>query len=562
MKIHVIYVLSIMLLVIICKNASIGQEIGRDVPVLRFFDRELVSPIQYSQDGGKIFRWGLQKVDDNSGEHKHSLVVTRICMNNQEKKAFTFPFEIQEHIRERKGTLNTNPINDAVLVVSPNGKHFVIRLFGGKSMLVCSETGEEVVLPKEKTLRYYDDEIALGFDSSSDLFCGTQCLSPLLVLRDAQTRVTKKTYKFRKMSYPPQISLQPEYWLDKDTSHDNIGILYSVLPSPEDNPDSGVTVLPFTTFQFRFLMAMVVIYDSESSFDYTQTLVDTTRWFQKDKVFLWSVDGRYLAIHDGPQKLQIFDKEKGGITNVCSIYTQSNDPSSYIRQGWFLSNGEIAIAIAGRGNFEKAVIWSPQTREFSEPFFTTTILSVSPKGDFIATATIDRQLLMPFWRNHYVDMAETIDFWSVAEKKKVHTIELKSLSNVYFAPDWSLLETERIGEDNQMVSDVFNLSEILPLQSVNTPEEQSAISAVAEVPTTGMRTWRSWRFVWEENKIKAKFISSDGNVKWCATATVIAPIALYRGRFGEVVAAKPIRHQQTQYGKSPVQHPMQPFFCS
>jgi hypothetical protein len=448
-----------------------------------------------------------------NGPEKFSWVVTRICMNNQERKVFTFPYEIPEKFRERIDTLNTNWVPEGVLSVSPNGEFFIIREFSGKNMLIRSETGEEFALPKAKRNHYggEEKEVALGFNAFNDLFCGTSSLNPVLVLRgiDMQTRTAnekyKKDYKFGKLSFPIYFGLAPEYWLDKDTSHDNIGMLHSILPQPEEYSNSGTIVLPFTTFQFRFLMAMVVIYDSKSGFDLAYTLVDTTRWFEKEKVFFGSSDGRYLAIHDGQQKLQIYDIKTSCI-EICKISTQARKFAlSYIKKAWFLPNRSIAIEMAGLSDQPtKTVIWSLQTREFSEPFFTsivapseTRVLSVSPREDYIAVSVVGQELFFSagyFQRDHKFgdNHADTIEFWSTQDKKKIYTLKLKSPSNVYFAPDWSLLELEYFsGKDKKMVSEVVDLSKILPSQ--NDSQTQ-----------TEFREWTSVSVF----RTKAKYISS------------------------------------------------------
>jgi hypothetical protein len=426
-------------------------------------------------------------------------------MNNHERKIFTFPYDIPDKFRKRMSTLNTNLVPDAILTVSPNGEFFILRDFSGKCRLIRSETDEEITLLKAKHNHYGGEEIEipLGFNASNDLFCGTQCLNPLLVIRDIDMRTLavneeyKKDYKFGRLSFPADIGLTPEYWLDKDISHDNIGILYSILPPPEENSISGTTVLPFTTFQFRFLMAMVVVYDSKSGFDHIQTLVDTTRWFEKDKVFFWSIDGRYLAILDGTLKLQIYDTKTKSI-NICNIFMQAKEiPFGHIKKAWFLSNGEMVIVIAGMSSiFPQIIVWSPESRKFSGPFFTSNlpmqVLSVSPQGDYIATAIFsdDVRAYWDIFSKKYIDQANTIEIWSTKDKKKVHTLKLNSLSDVYFAPDWSLLELERFDNDNQkMVSEVIDLSNILPLQN----------SSIHQV-----REWNST----VGTKTNAKYISS------------------------------------------------------
>ncbi|MDR1477590.1 MAG: hypothetical protein LBJ00_01465 [Planctomycetaceae bacterium] len=78
------------------------------------------------------------------------------------------------------------------------------------------------------------------------------------------------------------------------------------------------------------------------------------------------------------------------------------------------------------------------------------------------------------------------------DKKKIHTLKLKSLSNVYFAPDWSLLELEHFDKDGKnMVSEVIDLTKILPSQSDSQPQIE-------------FREWTSMSV----SRTKAKYISS------------------------------------------------------
>ena len=503
------------------ENMTYGQptpDQGFSIVRLR---HDYLCPMQYSTDGVNIFRWTLEKnFSDNPREtEQYTWVISRVCMNDQKKKTYIIPSEADERTLKRR-EINFYPVNDAILMVAPDGKYFILRFFNGKSILVCSETEKKVVLSKDTASGFHEGEIPLGFSDAGDLFCGTQCLNPLLLLRDTQSLMQKEVFYFRKMNYPPHVPLDPGYWLNDDVSQDNIGILYSVLPPPEDNPNSGLTVLPFTTFQFRFMMAMVVVYDSNDGFDCTQTLVDATRWFQREKVFIWSLDGKYLAVHDGPQKLQIYDREKRCFSDVCNIYGLSNESFLYIRKAWFLPSGEIALVIGrnpGRENRDiKTVIWSPQTREFSEPFFTPTILSVSPKGDFIATGTMKNQPSINFRRSPYVEMAETIDFWCTKEEKKIHSLQLKSLSNVYFAPNWSLLECERLDENNEIVSEVIDLSKILSLQNDNAEPQESdppiapseSVEEAKNAELSDQNDYRTWTSANGSFQTEAKYLTS------------------------------------------------------
>jgi hypothetical protein len=413
------------------------------------------SPSYFSKSEKDQYRWFLSKKSEVDTE-KFSWLVSRIGIKSELKS-----FEIlhdQIDLNKSKSIsdlLITNRPALTTLTVSPSGKYFLLRHLTGKSRLFDSQNGKEIHLPNKTENNQRLIEQVIGFTKGDNFFCGTQCINPMLIIRDHKTHKIKEEFLFQKLSVLPHNTIQPEYWLKGVTEKDETGLLYSTLPPPFESTNGKIAAVAVTLFQLRFLLAMVIVYDNESKFVLSQSLVDMTGWYDRNAHFLDSPDGKYFAVYDGRQKLQIFDIEKKSFVGICNIISLEKNLFMTIDEAYFLHDNKIAISICPYGDVtqRRDVLWNIKTSKFEKPFWTSDggdkfIIATSPKGDYIATSSYCNTLestLIPFKK----EIKEEIVFWNTKNSKLEHEIKLEHVTTAFFSPDWSILEIIQYDKNNK-----------------------------------------------------------------------------------------------------------------
>jgi hypothetical protein len=440
-----------------------------------------------SIDEGKICRWQLSK-KHNMTTDEFLWVVDRADLTSHVTNMFEIiPSPL--NFSDKTDRLLTNPQREVLLVISPNGRNFLIRYFNGNSHLYNGSTGQEIVY---KTIP--ENESLLGFDKKGDLFCGTQCLNPLLKIRNIETGEVLKEYNFQKMSYVPNLQIKPEYWLGNNIDTKFSGLLYSTLPAPFESFDDNITLIVLTVFQFEFHLALVIIYDNTTNFVITQSLVDTTNWYEKNNVFFSSYDNNFIAIHDGRQKLLLFDKKNRCFSKECNLQNLDRDPFLYITKAQFLSNGQIALSLLSSDGNRTFYLWNPSDGIFSKPFWTNQqeIISVSPNGRYIATSYKNSF-------NNLLDLCnDNITLWDTETRKEIHRIKINSSANIFFTSDWSLLEIHQIENNEGTIRKIIDLSMLF--------ENKQNINIEQNIPI-----FRTWRTSDGKFSTEAQFVSVQNN---------------------------------------------------
>jgi len=323
---------------------------------------------------------------------------------------------------------------DEYLSVSPNGKYALFRYFPHKNELYEIQSGKLLSCG-------IDDEIILGFDNNSNIYCGRQSLANLFVLRNPCDMSLLWEYKAGDYSpdsdNPIPMDLSPN---QGGNSGSYYGIQFSNYRSPISTPDGRYSIIMFTVHQFRGHLAMVLIFDNREKTMIHSSCMSLPR-YSTSLYHLFRHDGKMLAIPGGRKGVWVYDFEKN-FSRTCAI-PETNlqnlagfyfTPDNHIVL-WIQHYADIMFGGPGqtayRFNLENGAM--EEFTDFSVEDRYTRLYFFSPDGKTAITfETIPGRYMDDQHYGHYV-------FWDVDSKQRLLETEETYLPNIIITPDWKTI---------------------------------------------------------------------------------------------------------------------------
>jgi len=308
-------------------------------------------------------------------------------------------------------------------IVSPNGKYILFRYFPKKQELYEVQSGKLLSCG-------VDDEIILGFDHSSNIYCGRQSLENLFVLRNPLDMSLLRKYKTK--DYESPIS-------DNTDESRFYGIQFSNCHPPITTPDGRSTVLVFTTYHLQNQIALLFVIDNPTNTVIHRSCLNLRH--NTNLKYQFRPDGKLLGIPDGRNEVWVYDFERN--------FSRSYEISEANYQGlagfcftpddhmvlWTTHRADTRIGGPGHtayrfdlrsGESEAFTDFSVQDRYTRSYFF-------SPDGKTVITfETVPGRYLDREYYGRYV-------FWDFPSKKRLLETEETYLPNIIIAPDWKTI---------------------------------------------------------------------------------------------------------------------------
>ena len=368
--------------------------------------------------------------------------LVKLSLSNGETETILFDGDMYKKRSESTGSLRSIEKDDKIfvhywsqysrfLLVSPDGKYALFRLFPKKNELY--------EIPSGKFLSCgVNDEIILGFDHDSNIYCGGQSLENLFVLRNSQDMSLLRKYQTK-----DPLGIDKNYSMNFTTDNTDksryYGIQFSNCDPPITTPDGRYAVLMFTVHQFHNRLALLFVLDNQTNTVIHRSSLNLAKYMHMNCLF--RNDGKVLGILDGTSGIWFYDFEK----NYSRSYTIPETNPQYLTGFCFTPDDYVVFwmshpldtGIEGTGpTAYRLDLKSGESEEFTD-------FSASDRHTQLFFFSPDGKTVITFEKlpGRYMDTESfgRYVFWDFPSKKRLLETEETYLPNIIIAPDWKTI---------------------------------------------------------------------------------------------------------------------------
>jgi len=363
---------------------------------------------------------------------------------------------------ERANRIGGGRLDPITAEISPNEKYLLVRFYGQKSELYEIETGR-LITNGEK------DEVIIGFDRNSNIYCGCQSITNMFVLRHSETQKILREYltnNWLKDIYAPF-----EYSSREGYNPYYDGIQFTNLPSPIESPDGKYTLFFISLYQLSGKLGIVTVCDNENGNIVARSCIGLGNFFLLKPQF--SRNGNQIAILDD--------------INRCFWV---HDFTTHSSRSFFIPKIDHQ-RIAGYcfASDRQLIVW---TRHFTSPLYYFSYVFDTGTGQCSTTApctlTEDGYYTSMYYfspngktaitfafesKKHPPDLDRTIVgkflFWDVSSQKMIFETEEKYFQSILIDPDWKTIWISRMEDSDEtadptqtrIITEEYDISKII-----------------------------------------------------------------------------------------------------
>ena len=361
---------------------------------------------------------------------------------------------------ERANRIGGSRIDPILMEISPNEKYLLVRYYGQKSELYDIETGR-LISNGEK------DEVIIGFDRNSNIYCGCQSITNMFVLRDPQTQKIIREYQtergLKDSYFPFEYSGREGY----NPYYD--GIQFTNLPSPIESRDGKYTLFFFSTYQLSGKLGIVTVCNNENGDVVARSCIGLGNFSLLKPQF--NRNGNQIAILDDINRCfwvydftshssRSFFIPKSSNRQEIKGYCFVNDNQLITWTRHFISPLYYSSYVfdAGTGNCT-----TPALCTLTETVYDTSRYYFSPDGKTAITFVFESKKYPP-------DLDKTLYgkflFWDVLAQKVIFETEEKYLNSIFIDNDWKTIWISRMegteeDADPKVLTEEYDISEII-----------------------------------------------------------------------------------------------------
>lgn len=376
--------------------------------------------------------------------------------------------EIYRLSNERSARIYSSSPNQTSIEVSPNEKYLLVRYFGQKSELYEIETGR-FISNGEK------EEVIIGFNRDSNIYCGCQSITNMFVLRDVKTQKIIREYKTEKWVRYNDAQTPFEYSDREGYNPYYDGIQFTNLPAPIESPDGKYTLFFYSTYQLTGRLGIVTVCDNVTGEVVARSCIGLQNHLNPQ----FSGDGTLLAIADmGNKSIWVYDFTTHSSRSLIIPITSSL-PAAGI-QGYCFSPDNQLIVWA----WELPCVFDIQTGKYStpapctlsEPGYYTAMYYFSPDGKTAITFAYEMRKYnalsaVALYKRpnvnvpHHTIVGKFL-FWDVSSQKVIFETEGKYLHSIFIDNDWktiwiSRMESSEEDAEQKVFTDEYDISGII-----------------------------------------------------------------------------------------------------
>ena len=352
--------------------------------------------------------------------------------------------------------------NGYAMEISPNEKYLLVRYFGQKSELYEAETSQFVTNGEK-------EEVMIGFDRNSNIYCGCQSITNMFVLRDPRTQKMIREYKtegfLKDIYFPFEYSSREGY----NPYYD--GIQFTHLPAPIESPDGKYTLFFFSTYQLSAKLGIVTVCDNESGDVVARSCIGLSNpqslkpQFNRNGTQVAIIDqiGRCFWVYDftthSSRSFFLPKSDHLMMQGFCfatdnQLITWTRHPTSPL----FYSS-YVIDTITGHCS-------SPAPCMFAKEGYYTAQYNFSPDRKTAITFAFESKKYSP-------DLPKTVFgkflFWDVPSQEVIFETEEKYFQSILIDPNWKTIWISRIedtDEDDQqsqqnVITEEYDISSII-----------------------------------------------------------------------------------------------------
>jgi len=361
-------------------------------------------------------------------------LVVRYSIPSDTLDRFRFDFNIQKKWQERpllsKLSMNSGRRSlHQMMIVSPNEQYILFRYSPTVSELYELKTGQRLLNGNE-------EELIIGFDQFSNIYCSRPCLESMFLLRDLKTMEILETYNTELLVDDPSTRMNYAYLAPLFTTNGRYTLFFLIA---SESQGQGI----------------VLICDNEKRCIIGKEFLDL-----KSRLALKPVvrhDNRFVAIPNGSRAVLLYDVENQSFHNfsITSTVPPSAQNFTQVRGFGFTPDDKVVMWIEyPRGSavgpsteslrpYQLDLITHEQTlfEDFLTPGRYTSFFCFNvPHG-----ITITHEIISPatIYTGKYV-------FWDFQTKEKIFETEAKYYPNIIVSPDGKhiyLTSTEQFFEN-------------------------------------------------------------------------------------------------------------------
>ena len=349
---------------------------------------------------------------------------------------------------------------------SSDDRYVLICPYGHKSIVYDTLENQTVGYTNRENFQKEREEVKLGFDKNGNIYCGTQHISPMFLLREFPSGNVIREYRF-------EINYAPDKFIPVQVGEVNqfkLGINYNYLKTPLESPNGKYTVFSFTVFQFQYMYAIVLVCDNKSGQLVYKQLVSTSGWNYNSQHFAFSPDEKYFYFQDGHNEICQVDLEQRMMTSRFTTQYQPNDTidrfvnRDFVIDSFFLAPDGNIVVQAPLGHYyyycnpafgpsspssrrpqKLTSVWNPfeNTVTYPHPWVKEGAYTlrhwISSDKKIVATYSIDYD--PDDYRIAYrrEEAPDTLAFWDIDTGKLLQKIE-GNITKVDFSPDWRFVD--------------------------------------------------------------------------------------------------------------------------
>jgi hypothetical protein len=413
--------------------------------------------------GSGNFYWTLE------GTLNTKLFIVRESFITGEKTNFDISDIVNEKIWEKNIIIGMNRPTGFLFEISPDDRYILIRLYGNRSILYDTLENKKDV--KFDNIEESKNDIMLGFDKQGNVYCGTQDIAPMFLLRAFPSGKILKTFggAINAMNYTKSDFI-PRMIGEKDQF--KLGIIHNYLAHPIENRGEKYAAFSFTVFQFQYIYAIVLVYDNKTGQCVFKQIVDTSAWNTNVPNFLFSHDETHFFYRDSYKEIVCVDLKKR-LTISCfstsrknnfldfraiddffitpdnNVVIQAKIPEYYYQSSPSLSPLEIKP-------YTLTYIWNPLDNSvtYPKPYVKEGAYTlkhwISPDKKIIATYYVDYDSQNFSIAQRRREAPDTIAFGDISTGNLLHKIE-GNITSVNFSPNWKLINITTLEEKEHKV---------------------------------------------------------------------------------------------------------------
>ena len=411
--------------------------------------------------GSGAFHWTLKM-------YPH-YVISKQSIETGEVTEYDISHFLNNAIYERNIINGGNRPPGFLFNISPDDRYVLICLYGSESIVYDTQENKSVRYSNRDNFQKEWNEVKLGFDKDGNIYCGTQDISPMFLLRKFPSGDVIREYRFA-------INYAGDKFIPYQVGEANqfkLGINYNYLQTPFESPNRKYTVFSFTVFQFQYMYAVVMVCDNKSGELVYKQLVSTSRWSYFSQPFAFSPDERYFFHQDNQNEICCIDLNNGLMTSRFRLQKMDPRTASTIATFFLTPDDNIVVQLA------LPIYYYSPTREFRPPSVDHPLVLTSLWNPIDNTVTYpepwvkegaytlrhwispDKKIVATYYVDYDPDddyriarrreeAPDTLAFWNIDTGKLLHKIE-GNITNVNFSSDWKHVDVTSWEEGEKII---------------------------------------------------------------------------------------------------------------